>query len=144
MNLRIVIVVLLGCLAASVGSAQVSAPAYRVVVNPRNPVTSVDRAWVTQAFLKKATSWRNGPPLRPVDLQSSSSIRRQFTEEMIGRSVVAVKSYWQQMIFSGRALPPPELTTDAEVLHYVLQHPGAIGYVSGGADVRAVKVLVVK
>jgi hypothetical protein len=48
------------------------------------------------------------------------------------------------MIFSGRSLPPPELGSDDEVLRYVLAHPGAIGYVSGAANLRGAKVLAVK
>jgi hypothetical protein len=58
--------------------------------------------------------------------------------------VQAVKSYWQQVIFSGRGVPPPELESDEAVIRYVLRFPGAVGYVSGTADVRGVKVLAVR
>ena len=41
-------------------------------------------------------------------------------------------------------MPPLERTTDAEVLEYVPSTPGAIGYVSAGAELGAqVKVLSV-
>jgi hypothetical protein len=58
--------------------------------------------------------------------------------------VSAVESYWQQAIFSGRSVPPLEKASDAEVLAFVRANPGAVGYVSGGADLGAsVKELTV-
>jgi hypothetical protein len=119
-------------------------PAYRVVVNPGNPLTSVDRRFLSQVLLRKTIAWPGGDTIRPVDLGPESAVRRRFTEEVHGRSVAAVKSYWQQVIFSGRGLPPPELASEEAVIRFVSRFPGGIGYVSGTADVRTVKLLVVK
>lgn len=119
-------------------------PAYRVVVHPANPASTVDRRFLSQAFLRKTSGWGHGEAIRPVDLAPDSPVRRRFSDDVHGRSVAAVKSYWQQVIFSGRGLPPPELSSDDDVLRFVNRHRGAIGYVSGAADVRAVKILAVR
>jgi hypothetical protein len=71
-------------------------------------------------------------------------VRRLFTQAVIGRSVSAVRSYWQQPVFSGRDVPPPELDGDAAVVRWVLEHPGAVGYVGGDADLGAARVVTVK
>jgi ABC-type phosphate transport system substrate-binding protein len=134
----------LGCALACTSLARAEGPAYRVIVNPRNPHTSVDRRFIAQAFLKKATQWSDGEVIRPVDLAANAPARERFTEDVLDRTVAAVKSYWQQLIFSGRAVPPPELDSDEAVIRYVLRVPGAVGYVSGAADVRAVKVLAIR
>ena len=118
--------------------------AYRVVVHPTNPAGAVDRRFLSQAFLRKTNSWAHGESIRPVDLPPDSPVRRRFCDDIHGRSVAAVKSYWQQIIFSGRGLPPPELPSDEDVVRFVGRHRGAVGYVSGTADLRAVKVLAVK
>jgi hypothetical protein len=47
-------------------------------------------------------------------------------------------------IFSGRAVPPPELHSDELVTSYVSANPGAIGYVSPGTDVREIRVVEVR
>ena len=44
-----------------------------------------------------------------------------------------MKNYWQQLIFSGQDVPPPELKTDDEVIQYVIKNPNSIGYVSSGS-----------
>lgn len=119
-------------------------PAYRIIVHPSNPATSVERRFLAEAFLKKATRWGHDQAIRPVDLGPDSPARSRFSQEVLDRPVAAVKSYWQQQIFAGRDVPPPELDTDEDVLKYVLRYPGAIGYVSGGANVDGAKVVTVK
>jgi ABC-type phosphate transport system substrate-binding protein len=135
----------LGALVAlAVGTSGAAPVGYRVIVNPANPTATLERKFLTDAFLKKATRWPGGESIRPVDQASDSVVRRRFTEEVLNRSVVAVKSYWQQLIFSGRAVPPPELDSDEEVRRYVAKYSGAIGYVSGGVEPSGVKVVTVK
>jgi hypothetical protein len=135
---------LLGSALGAAALAHAEAPVYRVIVNPRNPSGSIERRFLAQAFLRKASQWDDGEVIRPVDLASDAPARRRFVEDVLERSVAAVKSYWQQVIFSGRGVPPPELDSDEAVLRYVQKYTGAVGYVSGSADVRSVKVLVVR
>jgi len=130
------------CVMASLVRAEPAA--YRVIAHPSNAMTVVERRFLSDAFLKKATRWPNGEIIRPVDLGADAAARRRFSIDVLSRSVEAVKSYWQQAIFAGRDVPPPELDNDDEVLKYVLKYPGAVGYVSGGANTGAAKLLVVK
>jgi hypothetical protein len=118
-----------------------SSDAYRLVVHPSNPAREVDRSFVAQAFLKKVIHWPSGVPIQPIDLDQRSPVRRRWSDEVLDRSVEAVKSYWQQMIFSGRNLPPPEVTSDEQVIDFVLHRAGSIGYVSAGANLHGARVL---
>jgi len=127
----------------AIGKAQ-AAPglaSFHVIVNPANPATVVERGFVAQAFLKKVRRWPDGQTILPVDLTRDSAVRRQWSLELLGRSVDAVKNYWQQLIFAGRDLPPPELPSEGDVVTYVLHNPGAIGYVSSAVPLRGAKVL---
>jgi ABC-type phosphate transport system substrate-binding protein len=143
--MRAIRATVLGLVALCAAAAHSQAPpAYRLVVHPRNPATSVDAKFLSDAFLKKVTRWPTGDVILPADLATDSPVRREFTETVLGRSVAAVRSYWQQLIFSGRDVPPPELESDAAVVQYVLKHRGALGYISGNADASAVKLITVK
>ncbi len=133
---------LLGLTCASarrVGAAE--APALRIIVHPQNPLRAAQRELVAEAFLKKVTRWPGGEQIRPVDLRPDDAVRRRFSESILKRSVGAVRSYWQQRIFSGRDVPPPELDSEANVVAFVVKFPGAIGYVSGGAKLSGVAEL---
>jgi len=116
-------------------------PAYRIIVHPTNPANTVSKTLLQDAFLKKTTRWPDDRNIRPADLKASSPVRVRFTEEVLGRTVAAVRSYWQQRIFSGRGVPPPELDSDQKVVAYVLEHEGAVGYVSGTANLQGARTV---
>ena len=127
------------------GTARADAgPEFRVVVHPENPASELNREFVTDAFLKRTTRWADGEALRPVDQRSTSAVRQKFSDSVLRRSVAAVKNYWQQRIFSGRDLPPPELDSDESVINYVVNHRGALGYVSGSAKLDKAKAVVLR
>jgi ABC-type phosphate transport system substrate-binding protein len=119
-----------------------SPPPFVLIIHPMNPYQTVERTFVSDAFLKKTTRWPNGEVIKPVDLPAESPTRERFSQEVLKRSVSAVKNYWQQIIFSGRDVPPPELANDDAVVQYVSGHRGAIGYVSASARLPEAKVVV--
>jgi hypothetical protein len=118
--------------------------AYKIICHPGNPIQTVERHFLEDAFLKKTTTWPGGGLLRPVDLVAQSPVRRKFSEEVLRRPVEAVRSYWQQRIFAGREVPPPELDSDDAVVRFVLRDRGAVGYVSDEAVLKGAKVLPVR
>lgn len=117
---------------------------FRVIVHPSSSVSFVSSSFLSGAFLKKIGRWENEEVIRPVDLRPDSAVRELFSRKVLKRSVASVRHYWQQKIFSGRNVPPPELDSDAAVIRYVSRYPGAVGYVSPAAKLHNVKVLVVQ
>jgi ABC-type phosphate transport system substrate-binding protein len=116
--------------------ASQSAP-FKVVVNGAQQVSSISKAQVSRFFLKKETTWAGGQAVMPVDQVDRAPVRASFSQSVHGRDVSAIKSYWQRMIFSGTAVPPPEKASDDEVLAYVKANPGAVGYVHADASLPA-------
>jgi hypothetical protein len=80
-----------------------------------------------------------------VDQSLTSPIRGSFCNAILGQGTLSVQQYWRQQVFSGREQPPPVRLSDAEVLAFLNETPGAVGYVSGktpiGPGVRVVQVL---
>ncbi len=117
---------------------------YQVIVHAASPASSLTRDQLSRFFLKKATAWEDGRTVTPADLFEASPVRVAFSMEVHRKSVAAVKAYWQQRIFSGSDVPPPEFAADSEVLTYVRARPGAIAYVSAGAELAGVKAVQVR
>ncbi len=118
------------------------APGFVVIVNAANPATQIDREELSRLFLKKVTFWGEGLPALPVDQPAAAPIRAGFSHEILLRNVNAVRAYWQQRIFSGRALPPPVKDTADEIVRFVRDNPGAVGYVPPGTELGSgVRVL---
>ncbi len=144
LNMLFVLVLLPPSGSRAVEAPRVPVPQLRIIAHPSNPATSIDRKFLAAAFLKKATLWPDDRVIRPVDAAAQAPVRRAFSDVVLQRSVDSVKSYWQQVIFAGHGVPPPELATDAEIVGYVLRTPGGIGYVSAAADIDGAKVLQVR
>ena len=123
--------------------AQDSSKEFVVIVNKSNSVKSLSKSQVSRMFLKKVFTWKDGEPVKPIDLVPGSKVRQAFSQDIHGRNVYSIKNYWQQMIFAGRDAPPLEKNTDAEIIDYVKSNPNAIGYVSSKApldDVNAISI----
>lgn len=132
-------------LAARLTSAYADQDApFRIVVDPENPAAEMTREVVADVFLKASTRWPDGATIKPVDQKADTGVRKAFSERILKRTIPAVRSYWQQRIFSGRDVPPPELESDEAVVRYVREHRGAVGYVSGAANPGGTKVISVR
>ena len=122
-----------------------AAETFVVIVNAANPVTAVAGGELSSLFLKKATQWSGGLPAMPVDLGPDAAARESFSRQIHHKGTAAVKAYWQQMIFSGRDVPPPEKAAPREVVAFVAANRGAVGYVPAGTALGAgVKTVDVK
>lgn len=117
---------------------------HQVIVNPNSSLTTYPKKKLAAIFMKKALKWDDGIPAVPVDLGGKQPAREGFSKAVLGKTVTAVKSYWQQQIFSGRDVPPVEKATEAEVIAFVKATAGAVGYVSDTANVAGVKVIKVQ
>jgi ABC-type phosphate transport system substrate-binding protein len=120
-------------------SEGIFAQSFKIIVNPGNSITSLTKKEVSDLFLKKKTTWANGSDAKPVDLTSDSKVREDFTQQVHGKSISAIRNYWQQMTFLGTTTPPPEKSSDTDVIEFVKKNAGAIGYVSSGATTEGVK-----
>lgn len=114
---------------------------FKIIVNSGITIEALDRKEIAKFFVKRTTAWDGGESVVPVDQAPDSQVREVFSEAVHGRSVAAVKSFWQKQIFSGRNVPPPELSGDAAVVEFVKRTPGAIGYVSASADTAGVRTV---
>ncbi len=132
--------VLLALFLAPAGLAE---EGFKVIVNSSNGASSVTRSQLSRYFLKKTTTWSNGQQVAPVQ-PADERVRSAFSRDVHGKSLGALTSYWNQVVFSGRDVPPLEKRTEEAVVEYVRSTPGAIGFVSPETATSGVKVVSVK
>ena len=118
--------------------------AFVVIVNPQSSVDSVDRDFLRDAYLKKTTEWGSGETIRPIDLTAKYAARDRFTEQVVRKTPAQLKTYWNQQIFSGKGVPPPEAEAPADVIEYVLANKGAVGYIPADVDAGKAKVIRIR
>lgn len=146
-SIGLVIGLLLGWLSTPTAQAQAddADPAFLVIVHAQNPIEAIERSKLSRIFLKKTKRWEDGETIMVLDHVPDSETRDRFTRGIHGKSISAIKSYWQRMIFSGRDVPPEEIDGDVEVLRLVVEHRGSVGYIAATTELpEGVKVLTVE
>ena len=138
-------VLLVGLVLAGIARAAVTdGDGFQVIVNPDNPLVTVDHGFLRDIYLKRATEWQTGAPVRPLDLSTRFPARVRFTREVLRKTSPQLRTYWNQQIFSGKGVPPPEADSTSAVIAYVLDNPGAIAYVPANANPGRAKVIKVQ
>lgn len=123
--------------AAHMASAQVA-----VIVNPKSPLASMTAEQVAGIFMGKSSTLPNGATAAPADLPEASAARDQFYSKAAGKTGPQVKATWARLTFSGKATPPRELPSAADVKKHVASNPDAIGYIEKSAVDASVKVVL--
>lgn len=123
------------CLSSSLAFAEVA-----VIVNTANNSEITDED-IKRIFLGKNKKFANGESVKAVNLSSGNGTRTYFERNALGKSGSQVKAYWSKLIFSGKAKPLKELSSDGEVLSIVSSSPNAIGYIDASKVDGSVKVV---
>lgn len=106
-----------------------------VVVNPQNATGTLTSDQVAQYFLGKSSA------LTPIDLQDSA-LRTEFYKKVTEKDTAQVKSIWSKLVFTGKATPPKEVASAADVKKAVAADPKAIGYIEKSALDASVKAVL--
>ena len=123
--------------------AQAASAQIAVIVNPKSPLASMTPDQVSAIFMGKSAQLPSGATAQPADLPESSSIREQFYSKAAGKTSAQVKATWARLTFSGKATPPRELSSAADVKKHVAGNVDAIGYIEQSAVDGSVKVVLV-
>jgi len=113
-----------------------------VIVNPKSPLASMTPDQVSAIFMGKTSTLPSGSTAAPADLPEGSAVRDQFYSKAAGKSSSQVKATWARLTFSGKATPPRELSTAADVKKFVASNPDAIGYIEKSAVDGTVKAIL--
>ncbi|MCV2359738.1 hypothetical protein LNV08_12225 [Paucibacter sp. TC2R-5] len=113
-----------------------------VIVNSKSPTATMTADQVSAIFLGKSNTLPSGAAAMAADLPESAAAREQFYSKVTGKQAAQVKAAWSRLVFSGKATPPKELATAADVKKYVAANADAIGYIEKSAVDGSVKVVL--
>ncbi|MFG6461776.1 hypothetical protein ACG04Q_09350 [Roseateles sp. DXS20W] len=113
-----------------------------VVVNPKSAAAAMTADQVAGIFLGKTSTLPSGATAAAADQAEGSAVREQFYAKVAGKQAAQVKAAWSRLVFSGKATPPKELGSSAEVKKFVAANPDAIGYIEKSAVDGSVKVVL--
>ena len=114
-----------------------------VVVIGHPSLSRLDTTKVQRIFTGKLTDV-DGVLVIAINASAGSSIRSRFLQLFLGQEDDKYIAYWTVRRYIGKGVPPREFATAADIIDFVQNTPGAIGYIDE-ADLKAgLKVLLRK
>lgn len=115
---------------------------FSVIVHPSN-ISELSPKDIQRVFLRKLKSFPNGVAAKPIDLPIKSEIRQAFGLKLLKRNEQKIRSFWARQIFTGKGIPPKELSTEEIVKKFVANNKGAIGYINTKSIDQTVKSIYI-
>ncbi len=98
-----------------------------VVSNLNN--NELNSSLIRKLFLGKRSSFADGSPAIAMTQDEHSEIAQNFNFMLLNRSPPQYKAYWARMIFTGKAYPPEQAYSDAEIIELIKSNPSIISYI---------------
>ena len=114
-----------------------------IIANPAIRTEEISADDLRSVYLGTKTSLEDGTRLKPV-LEKGGPAHAAFLKEYLGKSDVALQTYYRSLLFSGKWSMPIMLRSDSEMVAYVARTPDAIGYAQSNALVQGVKILHIR
>lgn len=115
-----------------------------VIVNPENPVESMDLNDVKKIYTNNILKWPDGVPIVIYDLSAQDPSRAVFSEKVFEKPAEKVADEWAHLKITNQAKNPPlTMKSEALIIRRISKEKGAIGYVSEAAAKGRTEVKVI-
>ncbi len=112
-----------------------------IIVNAKSDLQQLTRRQAIDIYTGRIIAAKNGGALLPLDHAMNSMMREQFYTQLLGKSVATVNAYWARLLFTGRAMPPKELSDSNSVLKIIEKNINTIGYIRKEDVSKKVKIV---
>lgn len=114
-----------------------------VIGNKSITESSLKKQDIKNIYLGKKSTWGDNTKIVFV-IQDSSSVSDQFFSDYINKSSAQFSSYWKEKVFTGQGTPPKSFASDTDMIQFISQTEGSIGYVSSSEGLDNVKKFTIE
>ncbi len=113
-----------------------------VIGNRSVPVSTLTEKEVKRIYLGKMKMWDNG--LKVIFVKSGNDQNSErFLKHFVKKNPGTYNKYWEKSVFTGGNNPPQEFKREQDLVQYVAETKGAVGYISSKLRTDSVKILSV-
>jgi ABC-type phosphate transport system substrate-binding protein len=114
-----------------------------VVGNKNLSIDTISKDTLKKIFLGEQTTLKDGTKVKFAILKLDNT-DDVFLKEYLYYTSTRFIRHWRSQVFSGKGEMPPTLRSDEDMLKFLNDNSGAIGFVTSGADISSVKPLTVQ
>ncbi|TYT75408.1 hypothetical protein [Desulfobotulus mexicanus] len=110
-----------------------------IIANRGVPVASVSKSDLERIYKGQLSRWEDGSRVNFAVLRGETM--DSFLSDYVKMSSAQFDQHWKRQVFTGRGQMPPAMNRPADMVTYVANTQGAVGFVPEGTITDEVKVL---
>ncbi len=114
-----------------------------VIGHPNLPINSISKTDLKNIFTGRKIAWSGDETIVVVILKKSKTHDR-FLSKYVNKTSSQFRSYWIRLVFSGKGVAPISLASEEDMVDYVSNTKGAIGYISSNTNNTGTKIISVE
>jgi ABC-type phosphate transport system substrate-binding protein len=111
-----------------------------VIAHSSVPVERLEREAVAEIYLGTRTKWDDGAKIRVVMLKEGTT-HETFVRDIVKTTPAKLRDVWKKVVFTGTGTPPKIVKTEADLVTFVAETRGAIGYIGAATPHEEVNVI---
>ncbi len=114
-----------------------------LIANSSVKETSITKGDVKRAFLGKKKRWTDKQKIKAVTLKGGA-IHKEFVKNYVNKTPSSFSSFWKRAIVTGTGIPPKSFDAELDIVKYIEDTKGGVGYISPDTPHDGVKVLAIE
>ena len=114
-----------------------------IIAYQNTPETTISAKDLQEIFLGKRVQWKDNAAIHPATVKEPE-LHENFLKRYVKKTPSQWIAHWKRMVFTGNGTPPQQFATQQELLKYVADTAGAIGYVDAELPVEHVTIMKVQ
>ncbi len=114
-----------------------------VIANPAVPSDSLSRGVISDIYHARKAKWDNGDTIL-VAMLKKGPVHEKFARNIARSTSSKLKNIWKKVIFTGTGTPPKIFRQESDMVRFVAETKGAIGYINASTSHEGVKVISIE
>ena len=131
------------CVIIMLGLFGITDAAEIFIIGHNVPADSLSKAQIKNIFLGKIRRWDNGQKIIFAVL-AEGEVHRHFIRNYTGKTQRQFKMFWKKLTFIGKGRMPQIFKTEVQMIEFINNTKGALGYVSSNIFINNSKVKNIK
>ncbi|MCP4403616.1 MAG: hypothetical protein GY801_40715 [bacterium] len=143
MKKRRLLVCVFGSLALLIGLSTgncAQAEEILIIVHIDVGVEELAQKTISEIYLGTRTKWDDELTIRVAMLKKGET-HEQFTKKIVKTTPSKLKSFWKKVVFTGIGTPPKIFKKEDDLVEFVAETEGAIGYITKETSHEEVKTV---
>ena len=117
--------------------------AFSIIVNSKVNIDSISMNVLKEIYTGNRSFWNENLRIRPIRTSDSNLITEQFVNTVMSQSLSQYLQDWRLKLFSGKALPPKKAESSQEIISFVEQNEGGIGFVPANQTITSSQIKII-